>query len=97
MVAILKLGSANAYYHLKPIALNPEIETVWVVRPSETPLMKQIEKCRFVDVAMNDAKTMAVVVHRKPPANPPTRAERNRTRVFGMNLYRKVKMAIVMA
>ena len=48
-----------------------------------------------MDVAINDAKIMAIAVHRTPPASPPTRAERNRTRVFGMNLYRNVNIAIV--
>jgi hypothetical protein len=42
---------------------------------------------------MNVVNTAPIVAHMNPPATPPTRAERNLTSVFGMNMYKKVKTA----
>ncbi len=43
------------------------------------------------DVATNAAKAQPVVSHSTPAITPPTSAALRRTRVFGMNMYTKVK------
>ena len=50
VVAILQLGDANGYYHLRPISLCEAVETLWIVRPVPGNERLAFPKARYIEV-----------------------------------------------
>ncbi len=51
VVAVMRMGEANTYYHLKPISMCPNVSSLHLVRPLPSIQRGEIKKLRYYEIS----------------------------------------------